>query len=65
MNANEIAPLLIAMGCPENKSAEMATQLEKRARQLMEQKGKSYEESIAHLLNLMGQGWAAKEKGVQ
>ena len=42
----------------------MATKLDKRARQLAEQKGRSYEEALAHLLNLMKQGWAAKEKGV-
>ena len=41
----------------------MATQLDKRARQLAEQKARSYEEALAHLLKLMRQGWAAKEKG--
>jgi hypothetical protein len=39
--------------------------LDKRARQLAEQKGKTYEESMAHLLALMKQGWAAQEKGIQ
>ena len=52
------------MGCPQEKSTEMAAQLDKRARQLAEQKGKSYEEAIAHLLNLMKQGWAARERGL-
>jgi len=41
----------------------MAGQLDKRARQLSESKGKTYEEAMGHLLNLMKQGWAAKEKG--
>lgn len=41
----------------------MAAQLEKRARQLAETKGRSYEEALAHLLGMMKQGWAAKEKG--
>jgi len=39
----------------------MAAQLDKRARQLAEQKQKTYDESLAHLLNLMKQGWAAQE----
>jgi cell division protein ZapA (FtsZ GTPase activity inhibitor) len=37
----------------------MAAQLDKRARQLAEQKGRSHEEALAHLLALMKQGWAA------
>jgi hypothetical protein len=60
MDLNELAALLVGMGCPQPKSADMATQLDKRARQLAEQKGRSYEEALAHLLELMRQGWAAK-----
>jgi hypothetical protein len=59
----EIAPILVSMGCPQEKSLEMASQLDKRARQLVEEKGRTYEEALAHLLSLMKQGWAAKEKG--
>ena len=59
-----LAAVLVSMGCPENKSEEMAAQLEKRARQLSEQTGRSYEEALAHLLKLMQQGWAAKERGL-
>ena len=59
MEISEIAKLLTALGCPAEKSAEMAAQLDKRARQLAEQKSRSYEEAIAHLLALMKQGWAA------
>lgn len=61
---SELARLLVALGCPAEKSAEMAAQLDKRARQLAEQKGKAYTEAMEHLLNLMKQGWAAKEKGI-
>lgn len=61
---NQLASLLTHMGCPTEKSLEMASQLDKRARQLSEQKGKTYEEAMLHLLNLMKQGWAAKEKGL-
>ena len=64
MNATELTSLLVTMGCPREKSIEMACQLDKRARQLAGLKGKSYEESLAHLLNLMKQGWAAKAKGL-
>ena len=60
MNASELAPILVSLGCPQEKSLEMATQLDKRAKQLAGQKNKSYEEAMAHLLNLMKQGWAAQ-----
>ena len=63
MNSSKLAPLLVALGCPPEKSTEMAEQLDKRARQLAETKGRTYEEALAHLLGLMKQGWAAKEKG--
>jgi hypothetical protein len=63
MNRSELATLLTGLGCPVEKSVEMAAQLDKRARQLVEQKGRTYEDALAHLLGLMKQGWAAKEKG--
>lgn len=61
---DQLAGLLVHLGCPADKSREMASQLDKRARQLAEQKGKTYEEAMTHLLNLMKQGWAAQEKGL-
>jgi hypothetical protein len=64
IDVKELAVVLAGMGCPEEKSAEMAAQLDKRALQLAEQKGRSYEDALAHLLELMRQGWAAKEKGI-
>ena len=64
MEISELAQILIGLGCPAEKSAEMAAQLDKRARQLAEQKQRTYEDALAHLLNLMRQGWAAKEKGL-
>ena len=63
MNQSELAQVLVALGCPAEKSAEMATQLDKRAQQLAREKSRSYEEALTHLLTLMKQGWAAKEKG--
>jgi len=58
----QLAAALIVLGCPQEKSAEMAAQLDKRAKQLAEQKSRTYEEALSHLLSLMKQGWAAKEK---
>jgi hypothetical protein len=59
MEISELAKSLTVLGCPSEKSAEMAAQLDKRARQLAGQKGRSYEAALAHLLALMKQGWAA------
>ncbi len=42
----------------------MAAQLDKRARQLSALKGRTYEQALAHLLGLLRQGWAAKERGL-
>jgi len=61
---SELADLLAALGCPPQKTSELAAQLDKRARQLAEQKDRSYEEALTHLLELMRQGWAAKERGM-
>ena len=62
MELAQLAQILVALGCPAEKSAEMAAQLDKRARQLGAQKGRSYEEALQHLLDLMKQGWAAQGK---
>jgi hypothetical protein len=63
MDVSQLAQALVALGCPADKSADMAAQLDKRARQLAAEKGRTYEEAMTHLLTLMRQGWAAKEKG--
>ncbi|MGH8024268.1 MAG: hypothetical protein ACRED1_11835 [Limisphaerales bacterium] len=63
MQITELADALAAIGCPAEKCTEMAMQLDKRAKQLMALKGRSYDEAIRHLLALMRQGWAAREKG--
>ncbi len=62
MKLEELAQALVALGCPFEKSAEMAGQLDKRARQLAEQKKQTYAEAMTHLLGLMKQGWAAQIK---
>lgn len=40
----------------------MARQLDKRAKQLSEEKKQPYEESLAHLVALMRQGWAGQAR---
>ena len=42
----------------------MAGQLDKRAHQLAPEKNRNYEDALAHLIQLMRQGWAAKERGL-
>jgi uncharacterized Zn finger protein len=56
---SELAKVLVALGCPPEKSPDMAAQLDKRARQLATEKNQSYEQAMTHLLKLMQQGWAA------
>lgn len=63
MNHAQLAQLLAVLGCPADKTTEMAAQLDKRAKQLAAEKGRTYEEALTHLLALMKQGWAAQEKG--
>ena len=62
MDLDQLTAALVALGCPAEKSRAMAAQLDKRARQIAEQKGHSYDEALAHLLQLMQQGWAANER---
>ncbi|HTX21082.1 MAG TPA: hypothetical protein VMD27_04345 [Candidatus Aquilonibacter sp.] len=59
MEISELAKVLVALGCPAEKSAEMAAQLDRRTKQLAEQKGRTYDAALKHLLTLMKQGWAA------
>jgi hypothetical protein len=56
---DQLAQALVALGCPADRSAEMAAQLDKRARQLAAERGQTYDEALVHLLKLMAQGWAA------
>jgi len=62
MDLELLAKALESMGCPPDKCTEMAAQLDKRATQLAEQKNRSYEEAMKHLLGLMSQGWSAKDR---
>ena len=60
MDLDQLALALVGLGCPKDKSKEMASQLDKRAKQLAEAKDRSYEDAMRHLLALMKQGWAAQ-----
>jgi hypothetical protein len=62
MDLEQLASALLALGCPANKAGEMAAQLDKRAKQLAAQRGRSYEEALRHLVQLMNEGWAAKQR---
>ena len=64
LDLETLATLLVGLGCPKAKANEMAAQLDKRARQLADEKGRGYDEAMEHLLHLMRQGWAAKDKGL-
>lgn len=57
---DELAQALAALGCPADKSADMAAQLDRRAVQLAAKTGRTYDESLSHLLRLMAGGWAAR-----
>ena len=60
MTTREIAQLLEKIGCPPEKSAVMAFQLDRRARMDATRKGISYESALEHLIGLMAQGWKAQ-----
>lgn len=63
MPLEQLARGLVALGCPAEKSLEMAQQLDKRAHQLASEKNQTYDQAMTHLLGLMRQGWAAKARG--
>ncbi|MDA1276071.1 MAG: hypothetical protein O2960_18805 [Verrucomicrobia bacterium] len=65
MTIDEIATALTILGCPKEKSIEMASQLDKRARQISVETGRSYDAALLHLLDLMKHGWAAQQKGIR
>ena len=58
MTLSKIAVTLERLGCPREKSAAMASQLDRRAHMDAERNGTTYEAALAHLLGLMAQGWA-------
>jgi hypothetical protein len=64
MKLEELITFLESIGVPSENARPMAEQLEKRAKQLSEKRNQSYDESLAHLINLLKQGWAAKQKGL-
>jgi len=64
LDVAELSELLRQMGCPADKTAGMAAQLDRRAGQLAAKKGCSKVDAMTHLLKLLREGWAAKEKGL-
>lgn len=63
MTIPEIENFLRGLGAPTGQVHDMARQLDKRARQLSEEKKQPYEESLAYVVALMRQGWAAQARG--
>ncbi len=59
----EVASILGAMGCPQDRADAMASQLLKRAHQLAAERSWSHADALAHLLRLMAGGWAAQSRG--
>ena len=64
LSFDQLAGLLVQLGCPQEKSVEMAAQLDKRADQLALAQNRTKVEAMTHLLKLMREGWAAKAKGL-
>jgi hypothetical protein len=64
LDVSQLALLLDQLGCPSEKTSEMASQLDRRATQLSETTGRSKVEALQHLIGLLRQGWAAKAKGL-
>ena len=60
--ALEVEKLLLEMGLPTETPGPLAEQLLKRARQLAEKRGWSVRHALEHLIGLLKQGWAAKNK---
>lgn len=60
MDLDQLAQTLTALGCPPEKCVEMAAQLNRRAGQLADRKGRTHQEALVHLLGLMAGGWAAQ-----
>ncbi|MBV9464438.1 MAG: hypothetical protein JO317_09435 [Verrucomicrobiae bacterium] len=50
------------MGLPTETPAALAEQLLKRSRQIAEKRGLTQRQALEHLVGLLRQGWAAKNK---
>ncbi len=60
MKREELQSFLLTLGIPGEKTPAMAEQLENRAQQLCVKRGETYEVTLAYLIDLLKQGWAAK-----
>jgi hypothetical protein len=63
MTVQEIQKKLESLGVPPDRSLLVATQLDKRAAQFVEQKKMTREAAEQYLIGLMAQGWAAQKSG--
>jgi hypothetical protein len=62
VTVDELAVVLKELGCPPDKCAIMAGQLDRRARMDADRQKISHEAARQHLLGLMAQGWAVPKK---
>lgn len=61
MTIEEIQKTLEALGVPADRSRLVASQLDKRAAQFVEQKKMTRDAAEQYLIGLMAQGWAAQK----
>jgi hypothetical protein len=61
MTHEQLIAFLKTLSVPDEKLEEMALQLQKRAHQLCEKRQQPYAETLAYLVQLLQQGWAAKK----
>ena len=61
MTIQEIQEKLESLGVPPDRSLLCATQLDKRAEQLVSERHMSREVAEQYLVGLMAQGWAAQK----
>ena len=62
MTIPELAKVLEQLGCPGEKTEEMARLLDRRARMDADREGSGYDAALERLLGLMAQGWAVPKK---
>jgi hypothetical protein len=64
VDLEQLSAALVALGCPADRSPEMARQLDRRAHQFVEERGWTHDHALTHLVRLMAGGWAAQARGI-
>ncbi len=58
IGVDQISEALVSLGFPAEQCTGLAQHLDRRARQLAEQRNRTYDEAVAHLLRMMVVGAA-------